>query len=201
MGPSSSQETPADETAPYCIGIVASAGGIDALSRLLAPLPRSFPAAVVIVLHIQPNRPSQLAEVLARATELRVRQAQGGELLAAGEVFVAPPDRHVEVTRDGFIRLTQAPREHYSRPSGNPLFLSLAQHYGTHAIAIVLTGYDGDGATGLLAVKEAGGATIVQDEASSKQFSMPRTAIDTGAVDQVLDVDTIAKALCRLVTT
>ena len=185
--------------APFCVGIVASAGGIDALSRVLAPLPAAFPGSIVIVLHIAPDRMSALAEILSRATVLRVRQAEGGETLAAGEVLVAPPDRHVEVCADGTARLTEEAPEHHSRPSGDPLFRSLAEHYGDRAVAVVLTGYDGDGAQGLLAVRRAGGSTLVQDEATSKQFSMPRTAIATGAVEAVLDVDRIAARLGALV--
>lgn len=200
MGSTHSSEGSRPSPAHFCVGLVASAGGVEALSRVLAPLPEGFPAAIVIVLHIQPDRVSQLAEILQRKTVLTVRQAEGGEVLTPGSVFVAPPDRHIEVCRDGTTRLTDAPREHFSRPSGNPLFLSLAEHYCERAIVAVLTGYDGDGADGLLAVKQAGGATMVQSEATSKQFSMPRKAIATGAVDQVLDVDGIAAALIRLVS-
>ena len=187
------------KAAPFCVGVVASAGGIDALTRILAPLPPDFPAAIVIVLHIDRNRPSLLAQILGRKTELDVRQTQGGELLAPGTVFVAPPDYHVEVCANRTLRLSDAPPVNHSRPSGNPLFLSLAEHYGEKAIAVVLTGYDGDGAVGLLGVRRAGGATMVQDEATSQQFSMPRTAIATGAVEQILDVDAIADALLKLV--
>lgn len=185
--------------APYCVGIVASSGGINALIRVLAPLPADFPAAIVIVLHIQRNRPSRVAQVLGRETTLKIYEAKGGERLAAGTVLVAPPNRHVVVTEDGRAGLTDAPPEHFSRPSGDPLFNSMAKHYGKHAVAVVLTGYDGDGAEGLLAVKRAGGQTLVQDEATSQQFSMPRTAIATGAVDQILDVDTIGKVLRQFV--
>lgn len=183
----------------FCIGLLASAGGVEALSRVLAPLPRDFPAAIAVVLHIQHDRESYLAEILQRRTVLRVRQARGGELLTPGSVFVAPPDRHLEVCGDSTTRLTDAPKEHFSRPSGNRLFFSLARYYGEKAVVAVLTGYDGDGAEGLLAVKRAGGATMVQDEATSRQFSMPREAIETGAVDEVLNVDGIAAALRRLV--
>ena len=192
-------QPPTPEAAPFCVGIVASAGGLDALARVLAPLPREFPAAILVVLHLAPRHASHLAAILGRATVLRVRQARGGETLAAGEVLVAPPDHHIEAGADGTARLTQAPKENRSRPSGDPLFLSLAEHYGDRAVVAVLTGYDGDGAQGLLAVKRAGGATMAQDEATSRQFSMPRTAIETGAVDRVLDLDGIAAALQGLV--
>lgn len=190
---------PAETPARFCVGLAASAGGVNALSRVLAPLPSDFPAAVVVVLHLLAHSPSLLAGILDRKTPLRVRQAEGGETLAAGEVFVAPPDHHVEVCANGTLRLTQLPKEHHARPSGDPLFRSLAAHYGSRAVAVVLSGYDGDGAQGLLAVRQAGGATLAQDEATSLQLSMPRTAIATGAVQQVLDVDAIAAALGALV--
>ena len=186
--------------ARFCVGIVASAGGIDALSRVLAPLPENFPASILIVLHIMRDQPSRLAEVLGRKTLLGVSQAVGGESLDPGTVLVAPPNRHLVACADGRAALSDAPPQHFSRPSGDPLFLSMAEHYGSRAIAVVLTGFDGDGARGLLQVKEAGGTTLVQDEATSLQFSMPRTAIKTGAVDHVLGVDGIAAALQRLVS-
>ncbi len=196
----SNEMTRREGSAPFCIGIVASSGGIDALIRVLSPMPKDFPAAIVIVLHIMPDRPSQLARVLSNGTSLKVEQVLGGELLEPGVILVAPPDKHVEVLGDGTTVLNEDPKEHHSRPSGNPLFFSLAEHYGRCGIAVVLTGYDGDGAEGLLAVKKAGGATLVQDEATSAQYSMPRTAVETGAVDQVLDVDGIARALTKLVS-
>lgn len=189
-----------ERPAPYCVGLVASAGGLDALARVLAPLPKEFPAAIVVVLHLQPDRLSLLAPILSNQTRLKVRQAKGGETLTAGKVLVAPPDRHIEVCANGTVRLTQSPKENFTRPSGDPLFFSLAEHYKDHAVVGVLTGFDGDGAQGLLAVKRAGGATLVQDEATSRQFSMPRAAIETGAVDQVLNVDEIGAELQKLVS-
>jgi two-component system chemotaxis response regulator CheB len=193
--PGHSEELPAR----YCVGIVASAGGVDALSRILTTLPADFPAAIAIVLHIQRNRESHLSTVLSRTSPLPVLQARGGELLRPGAVLVAPPNRHLIFRSDGTTALSDAPPEHFSRPSGNPLFASLAEHYGRHAIAAVLTGYDGDGAEGIKMVKAAGGATLAQNEATSFKFSMPRAAIATGAIDQVVGIDEIGKALLKLV--
>ncbi len=187
------------DRATFCIGIVASAGGVEALSRVISTLPGDFPAAIAIVLHLRADRPSLLAQILGRKTGLSVRQARGGEILAPSTVLVAPPDRHLIVRADGTAALTEAPRDHSSRPSGNPLFASLARNYGPHAIAVVLTGYDGDGAAGLKLVKESGGVTIAQNEASSAHFSMPQAAIATGAVDRIIALGDIGPALRELV--
>ena len=189
--------------APKCaveiIALLASAGGLKAISVVLAALPRDFPVPIVIVQHLSPRQPSLMAEILSRRTALRVTQAQEGEALRPAHVYLAPPDHHLLVTRQRTISLTLTEKVHHVRPSGDVLFESVAACYGAGAVAVILTGGDGDGATGLLAVKDAGGLTIAQDEASSESFSMPRTAIETGGVGHILALEDIAPMLLSLV--
>jgi len=188
--------------APNCavkiVTLLASAGGLKAISAVLAALPHDFPAPIVIVQHLSPRQPSLMAEILSRRTALPVTQAQDGEALRPGHVYLAVPDKHLLVTRHQTLSLTLTEKVHHVRPSGDVLFESVAACYGAGAVAVILTGGDGDGATGLLAVKAAGGLTIAQDEASSESFSMPRTAIATGGVDHVLALEAIAPMLLSL---
>lgn len=181
------------------VAVAASAGGLEALGRVFAPLPADFPAAIVVVLHIEANRPSQLAHILGRQTSLGVKQAEEGDLLQAGWISVAPPGKHLLVNAEDTLSLSLAAKEHFSRPAADVLFRSVAASCGTRAIGVVLTGGDGDGASGMGAIKAAGGTTIAQDEATSQEFSMPHSAIATGDVDFVLAVGDIAAALVSLV--
>jgi two-component system chemotaxis response regulator CheB len=175
--------------------MVASAGGITALGKILSALPVDFPAAIVVVQHTWPRAKSHLAEILARRTVVRVKEAEEGDHLHAGQVFIAPPDKHVVVNPDGTLSLCQTGRVRHARPSGDVLFASMAVSCKERAVGVVLTGYDEDGATGAKLVKAMGGLVIAQDEASSKHFDMPRAVIATGAADYILPLDQIAAYL------
>jgi two-component system chemotaxis response regulator CheB len=191
---------PRSHTRPafWVVGVAASAGGLTALRQILEVLPRDFPAAIVIVQHLSPHHKSYLAEILARCTPLRVKQAEDGDRLHRGEAFIAPPDRHLLVNPDGTLSLTRSGRVHHVRPSADILFASMALACQERAIAVVLTGGDEDGASGARLVKAMGGTVIAQDEASSQHFDMPRAAISTGVVDYVLPVTQIAPLLSYL---
>jgi two-component system chemotaxis response regulator CheB len=161
-------------------------------------LPEDFPAAVVVVQHIPARHKSLLAEILGRRTALRVKQAEDGDRLVPGRVFVAPPDRHVLVNPDGTLGLTRTEKVRHVRPSADVLFPSLAASCKDRGIAVVLTGGDANGAAGVRVVRQAGGTTLAQDEATSRHFAMPRAAIETGSVDHVLPLGAIGPALNRL---
>jgi two-component system, chemotaxis family, protein-glutamate methylesterase/glutaminase len=176
-----------------------SAGGLSAVAVLLDGLPSAFPVPVVLVLHLSPDRPSLLVDVLARRTRLRVQWAVDGGRLEAGTVHVAPPNHHVVFKADGTLLLVQSPRIHFSRPSVDMLFASAAQAFGSRTLAIILTGTGNDGSDGVPVVHRHGGVVIAQDEASSQFFSMPREAIESGAVSFVLPLSAIAPEICRLV--
>jgi two-component system, chemotaxis family, protein-glutamate methylesterase/glutaminase len=191
---------PADGGIPTCVvGIGASAGGIDALTRLVGRLPAQLPAAVCVVLHIPATGRGMLAAILARHTALAVDVATEGEPLCAGRIYVAPPDRHLTV-RDGHLRLDRGPKEHGARPAVDPMLRSLAVAYGTRAVAVVLSGALGDGSSGALAVRNAGGAVLVQDPVDATVPSMPESALRAlGEADAVLPAGALGAAVARLV--
>jgi two-component system chemotaxis response regulator CheB len=188
------------EPATRLIAVAASAGGLEALSRLLGSLPPALAAAVLVVQHLQPDRPSQLARILARHTALDVKEARGGEVPRNGTVYVAPPGLHLMVGIDRRLALSHLPPLHFCRPSGDRLFASIADCCGSEAIAVVLTGNGCDGAEGAGFVHRRGGMVIAQDESTSEFFGMPGAAIRAGAVDRVLPLREIAPALETLVS-
>lgn len=183
------------------VAMAASAGGLHALSVILAALPADFPAALAIVMHLSPNHESLLAGILGCRTLLRVKQAQPGDVLCESCVFVAPPNHHLSVSAGGILDLSSATAEkvHYARPSAEPLFYSVAAVYQKHAIAVVLTGGDGDGSLGVRIIKQHGGIVIAQDRNTSQDFSMPEMSIGTGTVDFILPLEGIAPRLIQLV--
>jgi two-component system chemotaxis response regulator CheB len=162
------------------VGIGASAGGVDALMRLFRALQRDVPAAVLVVLHVPATGRSLLAPILDRHTDLDVRVAEHGEAIVPGRVYVAPPDRHL-VVHDGTVHLERGPKENAVRPAVDPMLRSLAAAYGEHGIAVILSGALGDGSSGALAVKLAGGTVIVQDPADATVPSMPESACASSA--------------------
>ena len=180
------------------VAIAASAGGLTALSRLLGALSPTFNAAILILQHLDPARPSHLASILGRRTRLPVQQAQSRDRLKAGAVFTAPPGVHLLVDPRGRLSLSHRPPVNFVRPAADLLFECIAASFRERAIAVVLTGTGHDGARGTQVVKRAGGTVIVQDEATSEFFGMPGAAIDAGQVDLVLPLDQIAPALEKL---
>jgi two-component system, chemotaxis family, protein-glutamate methylesterase/glutaminase len=181
------------------IAVATSAGGLKALSQLLAPLPSDFPCAIVIVQHLDPRHRSLMADILSRRTALPVTQAAEGDKLEPGTVHIAPPNRHLLVNPDGSLSLAQSELVHFVRPSADLLFESVAGSFKERAIAVVLTGTGSDGSMGVQAIKKMGGTVIAQDEASSEFFGMPSAAIQTGCVDFVLSLGEIPAALVTLV--
>jgi len=182
------------------VALAASAGGLQALSCVLAGLPASFPAAGVVVQHLDPRHRSLIADILGRRTALKVREATEGDVLTPGVVFTAPPNRHLLVNPDATVSLSQSELVHFVRPSADLLFESVAASFRDRAIAVVLSGMGVDGAMGLRAVRKMGGTIIVQDEATSQFFGMPGAAIGTGTANFILPLDEIAAALSTLVT-
>ena len=191
-------QVPLPAHAVNVVAIAASTGGLKALTQILGALRTDLPAAIVVVVHLYPHHPSVLAQLLSRKTALTVTQAREGNRLCDGCVYVAPPDRHLIVETGGLLTLSSAAKVHYTRPAADPLFISVAAIYGKRAIGIVLTGGDGDGSAGIEAIKEAGGITIAQNEATSQVFSMPRSAIATGDVDYVCPLAEIGPLIVRL---
>jgi two-component system chemotaxis response regulator CheB len=181
------------------VAMAASAGGLSALGHVLSRLPADFPAAIVVVQHLDPRHRSLMAEILGKRTTLEVRQAQEGDPVRSGVVYIAPPDHHLLVNGDGTLSLSRSELVHFVRPSADLLFESVAASYQERAIAVVLTGTGSDGNMGIAAIKKLGGTTIAQDEKSAEYSGMPAAAIATKCVDFVLTLDEIAAALITLV--
>jgi two-component system chemotaxis response regulator CheB len=181
------------------VALAASAGGVTALGQVVSPLPQHFPAAIVVVQHVDPRHRSLLVEILSRRTTLKVKQAEAGDILRGGTIYIAPPDRHLLVDPGRRLSLSQSELVHFVRPSADLLFESVAASCRDRAIAVVLTGTGTDGAMGVKAIKKMGGTVIVQDERSSEFFGMPGAAIKTGDVDFILPLEEIPAALETLV--
>jgi two-component system chemotaxis response regulator CheB len=181
------------------VAFASSAGGLNALSRVLSRLPEEFPAAIVVVQHLDPRHQSLMADILSRRTKLTVKEAQEGDKLQRGLVLIAPPNRHLLVNADRTLSLTQSELVHFVRPSADLLFESVAASHKDRAIAVVLTGSGRDGEMGVKAIKKMGGTLIVQDKCTSEFFGMPEAAIQSGQVDFILPLDEIAPALLTLV--
>lgn len=195
-----------DETWPHTRGVVAvgaSAGGIDALHRLLGALPADLPIPICVVLHIPATSGNLLAQVIGRRTALPVVIAGHRAPLRPGCVHVAPADRHI-VVRHGFLELDPGPKENGARPAVDPLFRSIASAYGSRGVAVVLSGALSDGSSGALAVAEAGGAVLAQDPDDAIVPSMPQAAVAVArartftAEDLATEIDRIAKAMPQL---
>ena len=181
------------------VAIASSAGGLAALTSLLSSIPSNFPAAVLVVQHLDPRHRSLMAEILSRRTPLDMKQAENGETMEQGIVYIAPPDNHLLANNDRTLSLTQSELVHFLRPSADLLFESVAAAYCERAIAVVLTGSGSDGAMGVRAIKKMGGTVIAQDERTSEFFAMPSAAIETGVVDFVLPLEEISPALVSVV--
>jgi two-component system chemotaxis response regulator CheB len=185
-----------------CVAIGASTGGPQTLATLLRDLPADFSLPIVIVMHISLGFGETFAAWLNDQSPIPVVTAKDGDSLpprGVPRVILAPPDRHLTV-RHGRLRLNRDPEVHSCRPSVDVLFESLAAEFGQRNIGVVLTGMGRDGARGLLAIKQAGGMTIAQDEKTSIVFGMPREAIRIGAAKRTLPLGDIAAELTSLAT-
>jgi two-component system chemotaxis response regulator CheB len=180
------------------VGMGASAGGVDALVRVVAGLPAGLPHAVCVTLHVPSSGESSLAKILDRSCSLPVRAASSGEPLRAGHVYVAPPDQHLVVTRDR-VELTRGPKENGVRPAVDTMLRSIADAHGDHGIAVVLSGALGDGSDGARLVLAAGGDVIVQDPEDAIVRSMPeRTLALVDGAARVLAAAEIGPAVASL---
>lgn len=181
------------------VAIGTSTGGPAAIVQVLGALPRDFTLPVLLVLHIGEPFGAAFADWLDGQIGRPAAYARDGDAVAsaAGRVVMAPPDRHLAV-HEGRLRLTRGPERHSCRPSVDVLFESMAAEYGSGAAGCLLTGMGRDGAAGLLQIRQAGGSTIAQDEATSVVYGMPREAVLLGAAQRVLPLDEIGLALAAL---
>lgn len=177
------------------VAIGASTGGPPALSIILKGLPADFPFPIAIVQHIAPGFVTGLARWLRSETSLSVKVATNKDPILAGMVCLAPDNHHLEIGPEKNILLSDAPPLRGHRPSIDRLMESAARYYGRHAVGVLLTGMGSDGAEGLKSIRQAGGKTIAQDEATSLVFGMPREASLRGAAEIVSPLDKIAEEI------
>jgi two-component system chemotaxis response regulator CheB len=190
-------------SAPQLIAVGASTGGAAALTAILGAMLPDSPA-ILVVIHMPARYTSTLAARIDDLSALAVREAREGEVIRAGTALVAPGDVHMIVYRQGNelrIGLRDSPEVNNHRPSVDVLFRSVAETVGADAVGVLLTGMGDDGARGLLQMREAGGRTLVQDEATSVVFGMPRAALALGAASQTIPLHDIPNSLAELVTT
>lgn len=178
--------------------IGASAGGVEAVRDVVRQLPRDLPAAVLVVVHIDPSADSRLAAILSSEHGLRASTARHDETIRPGHVWVAPPDHHLMV-RPGRLEVVRGPRENGHRPAVDVLFRTAAAAYGPRVVGVVLTGYLDCGTAGLMSIKARGGLAVVQDPADAFAPSMPTSAIRSVRVDRVVSLDDMADVLEELV--
>ena len=184
------------------LAIAVSTGGPSALMDLIPRFPKDFPVPIVIVQHMPPTFTKLLAERLAARSSIRVVEGSLHQALAPGWASIAPGDFHMAVGRDGEdvrIRLHQEPPENSCRPAADVLFRSVAQVYGRHVLAIVMTGMGRDGFIGCECIRAAGGQVMVQDEESSVVWGMPGFVVKGGMADQILPLTALGPEIIRKV--
>jgi two-component system chemotaxis response regulator CheB len=175
----------------------ASAGGVEALTRLCGGLPADLPASVFVVQHVAPTARSVLPELLSRAGPLPAAHPADGETVRRGRIYVAPPDLHM-LLADGRVHLRRGPHENRTRPAADVLFRSAAASRGGRVVGAVLTGLLDDGTAGLIAVKRCGGVSVVQDPEDAAWPSMPRNALLRDSPDHAVPLAALPGLLTRL---
>jgi two-component system, chemotaxis family, protein-glutamate methylesterase/glutaminase len=178
--------------------IGASAGGVEALITLLEKLPADTPAAIAVVLHRSPVHATALSSVLGRRAALPVYEPAGGDAFKPGAIWVAPRDQHLLLDDDGDLRLSRGPREHHTRPAIDPLFVSAAKTYASRVVGVVLSGTGDDGVRGLIAIKAAGGLSLVQNPDEARHAAMPLNALARDRVNAALALNDLALVLPAL---
>lgn len=173
------------------------AGGVDALCRLCASLPADLPAAVFIAQHLSPSARSVLPQLIDRAGPLPALSPVDGQAFEPGHIYVAPPDRHMLVRPDRIL-IRRGPHENRTRPAINALFRSAALAFGGRVTGVVLTGLLDDGTDGLIAIKAAGGLSIVQDPDEAEWPSMPRNALKRDHVDRIVPLAEMGALLAEV---
>lgn len=181
------------------IVIGGSHGSLDALRDMLLSLPINFPAAILIVLHTGPSSPMMMAAILSRYTAMPLAYAIEGEPVRQGRIYLAPPDKHLEVRAPGTVHLSNGRKVNFARPAVDRLFETAASTFGTRVIGLVLSGGDSDGADGSRAIAKAGGITFVQDP---DEAMIPSMALETIQIDHPvarLKSDVLGEVLRRIV--
>ena len=180
------------------IAIGASAGGIEAIGALLQALPSPYVPAILVVLHVPPDRPSAVPQLFGGKCRLPVREALDKEPIEAGTVYIAPPDYHMLVEPERLLSLSKDAPVAFSRPSIDVTFESAAHAYRERLLGIVLTGANSDGADGLAKIRGEGGHAWVQLPKDALASAMPAAAIERAGADLILSVADMAQRLAHL---
>ncbi len=192
--------TPEPDSHPFTVGIGASAGGLEALTQFVGLLPEDLGCSYVVAQHLSPTYPSMMVELIGRETSLQVRKAEDGLVPAPDCIYITPPNANV-VVKEGRLHIMEPESSTQPKPSVDTLLRTLAEDQGEFAVGVVLSGTGRDGASGIRALKAAGGVTFAQDPTTAKYPGMPTAAIDTGAVDRVLPPEEIAAEISSLART
>lgn len=179
------------------LAVGVSAGGMDALRKILPELPVDFPCALLIVQHLHPHADDFLAMDLNRRSAITVKQADEKEKIKSGFAYIAPPNYHLLVENDGTLSLTICDLINYARPSIDILFETAAEAYRNKLAGVILTGANKDGSRGLKRIKDLGGITIVQDPKTAEVDMMPKAAIQSVEVDFILPLKDIGQFLIK----
>lgn len=188
------------QTTETIIAVGASTGGTEALRVFIEMLPEDFPG-VIVVQHMPEHFTTSFAERLNGLSRMTVKEAVDGDTVLPGRVLLAPGNKHMLLQRSGaryYVQIKEGPLVSRHRPSVDVLFRSAARYAGKNAVGVIMTGMGDDGAKGMLEMKEAGAATIAQDEASCVVFGMPKVAIELGGVDKVVPLSKIAQTVASL---
>ena len=199
--PQAANQTSLTQTTNKIVAIGASTGGTEAIKDVLMALPRNAPGTV-IVQHMPANFTALFAQRLNTLCAMEIREAKNGDSIIPGVALIAPGDYHMVVRRSGaryYVEIGNGEKVSGHRPSADVLFNSVAKIAGSNAIGVILTGMGGDGAKGLLAMRNAGADTIGQDEASCVVYGMPKVAYDIGAVEKQLPLSKIADSILSLI--
>ena len=181
------------------IVIGTSTGGLNALSKVLAPLPVDFPFPILIVQHLSPDSDDFMVHHLRRHSNLQVKEADDKDVPEKGWIYIAPPNYHLLVEEEGYLSLAVTPPVNFSRPSIDVLFETAADAYTNGLIGIILTGANTDGTRGAGKIKARGGFMIAQDPEGADADMMPRSVIEAGWADQIIPLDKIGKYLNNLI--
>lgn len=181
-----------------CVVMGASAGGLEAFTEVLSPLPASFPLPIVIVQHLLEHDDSYLAVHLDRVCQLKAIEAVDKERIKPGVIYTSPPGYHMLIENNKTISLSAEPPVNYSRPSIDLLFESAANTYRDKLICILMTGANNDGSKGMSCVHNLNGICIVQDPATASASMMPASAIEATQVDYIMTFKQISDWLCQL---
>lgn len=175
--------------------LASSTGGPATLMKFVPYFPKDFPGAVILVQHMPGSFTEQFSKQLSEVSRIKVKEAESGDILAPGQLYICPGSHHLRISTTGRISLDDGPRIAGYRPCADVTLETAAEYAGPLAIGVILTGMGNDGAKGVQSVRAAGGHTIAQDESTAVIFGMPQEAITTGAIDQVLPIEAIYRAI------